>query len=233
MPTSQTFTEHEADQWFLRNREGMVNKKPQQDVIYRYIAEQAKAFNLQQVLEVGCSNGFRLHWLQQLGLQVAGFDISAQAIADGQQRYHLPQLFAPENISEMWRSGELTRRLPPESFDCIIFGHCLYVVSPTALADLVATTMRLLKPGGIVVIFDFESVPQRQPYHHAPHLCVYKMPFANLFTGLPQMKCIYQQVMDHSGEASVGNPKEDCALSVIRYCDLDFAYPLLEGQIRV
>ena len=230
----QIFAQSEADQWFLRNRDYMLNKSAQQDVIYRYLAEHADALNLQQVLEVGCANGYRLNWLQQLGINVCGFDASKQAIVDGQQRYQLSsQLFVPNNLSSVWSSGELVERYQPASMDCIIFGHCLYLFSPQVLPDVVAASMRLLKPGGIIVIFDFDSKPQRQPYHHAANVYSYKMDFALLFTAFPLMKCIYKQVMEHSGSVSAGNPKEDCALSVIRYCDVNFAYPLLEGKIHI
>ncbi len=234
MTQEQTFADGEADQWFLRNRDYLLNKNAQEDVIYRYLAEHVGAFKLRNVLEVGCANGYRLNWLQQLGVAVCGFDASLQAIADGQQRYQLPsQLFVPQKLSEVWRSGELIQRFQPASMDCIIFGHCLYLFSPDRLPDVVATTLKLLKPGGVIVIFDFDSPPQRQAYHHAVNVYSYKMDFARLFTGLPYMKCIYKQVMEHSGQPSVGNPKEDCALSVIRYCDINFAYPLLEGSIQV
>lgn len=237
MPITQQehiFALGEADQWFLRNRDGLLLKSAQQDVIYRYLSQHAGDLKVQQVLEVGCANGYRLHWLQQLGMDVHGFDASPQAIADGQQRYPLvSQLFVPDDLNNLWRSGELLQRYRPASLDCIIFGHCLYLFSPHLLPDVVATTMQLLKPGGIVVIFDFDSQPQRQPYHHAAGVYSYKMDFARLFTGFPVMTCIYKQMMQHSGTVSTGDPKENCALSVIRYCDLNVAYPLLEGDIRI
>ncbi len=224
------FLAGEADAWFERNKSALSNKTAGQDPVFKYLSANSELIRGKTVLEVGCSNGYRLSWLKsQFACSVLGFDPSAKAIESGAEQFELEipkELFLMENGMNFWRDT-LQKKFPRESIDCIVFGHSLYLVSPEMLPQIVATTDYLLKTGGLIAIFDFDSPCQRRKYHHAPDSEVfsYKMNFNRLFDWIPYYRLIHKDVAEHDLSVSVGNIHEDCALSILRKISIANAYP--------
>ncbi|EEX30738.1 MULTISPECIES: class I SAM-dependent methyltransferase [Vibrio] len=212
------FLSSEADQWFKRNIESLKDKLAIDDYLYQNIKKlDAKG----KVLEVGASIGYRLGWLKSDGYQVVGIEPSKEAVNYGIANSDLTELELLVGDASTFLDKCVSK------FDMIIFGHSLYLMDPEDLPNIVANTMRLLNEDGYIVIFDFDSDPQKNPYHHRENLYSYKMEFDTLFTWNPCFKLISKKIMQHDGSTSVGNKHEDCALSIIKRVDLKHAYPTL------
>lgn len=226
------FLSGEADAWYERNKNLLENKSTDKDPIYQYLQANKQFVQNKVVLEVGCSNGYRLSWLKSnFSSKVIGFDPSSKAIEAGSNRFNLKvpsELFVMGAGLEFWTKS-LRENFSAQSIDCIIFGHSLYLVPPDQLPQIVATTDFLLKQDGIVAIFDFDSLNQRRPYHHTPgeEVYSYKMDYSKLFDWIPYYRLIFKSVTEHSLAPSKGNPHEDCAISVLRKVPRENAYPQL------
>ncbi|MEM6903680.1 MAG: class I SAM-dependent methyltransferase, partial [Pseudomonadota bacterium] len=182
-----------------------------------------------KLLEVGCSNGYRLGWLKQAGAQVIGFDPSTGAVEDGRMRHGLSETEIMQSDAHSFFTQD---KDAGAEFDGILFGHCLSMVPPAQIPAIVAGACDRLKTGGFVFVNEFDRQPQRQPYHHAPGVICYKADYASFFNWLPFMRLLSKEVYEHYGAASRGDPKQDCALSVLRKVEIEFAYPLIEGDVQ-
>jgi len=212
------FLSSEADQWFKRNVESLTNKVRSNDIIYQCVNNlHAKG----RVLEIGASIGYRLAWLKSSGFEVLGIEPSKSAV-----EYGLSNLNLAQNELVVSDASSFLDQCSVK-FDVIIFGHSLYLMDPDDLPLIAANTMRLLNEGGHIVIYDFDSEPQRKKYHHRDSLYSYKMKFDNMFTWSPCFKLIGKSIAQHDGSDSIGDVHEDCALSIIRRISIDNAYPVL------
>lgn len=228
MKQEEVFLSSEADEWYKRNASNLLSKSKSEDRIYLAIK---KHYPLEmqgkEVLEIGCANGYRLSWLKtDLGASIVGVEPSGLAVLDSRDRYK----FSENEIRvDTARSFFVDNE---SKFDCIIFGHSLYLIDPEDYVEVIHGAMKALNPNGVICIYDFYSQPQSQGYHHKPGIQSYKMQFDKIFTWHPQFKLIYQEIETHNGASSLGNPKEDCALSVIKKVEVSFAFPKLEGDIE-
>ncbi len=77
---------------------------------------------------------------------------------------------------------------------------------------------RVLRENGIIVIFDFDSTPQRREYqpYQAEKMWSYKMDFSQLFSRHPMYKLISKNFINYDQGLSIGNVHNDCSLSMIR-----------------
>jgi len=229
---NQTFKSKEGDAWFERNIADIKIKAPDNDPIFLSIKTLLKKMGRDgykdcNILEVGCSSGYRLEWMKNEGANVTGFDPSKRAISYGIDTYNMnsSELFAM-NAREFFEQNSKT-------FEIVLFSHCLYLLPPSDLPIIVSGCMDNLDVGGFICIYDFDSPAQRQKYHHAENIWSYKMEYDKLFTSFPQMKLISKNIFEHDQTSSVGNPKEDCALSIIRKINLEYAYPVIKGNIKI
>ena len=155
------FLEGEGDRWFLRNAEALSRaERVAEDSPLRVLAALTR-FAPRRVLEVGCSNGWRLAALRErYGCAVTGVEPSALAIDAGRRMYG--------DALDLRRG--LARALPvarDETFDVVIVSFVFHWISRDALGDSIAEVDRVLEDGGHLVLHDFlPDAPVRRAYHH-------------------------------------------------------------------
>lgn len=182
MKQSEIFIHGEGAAWWERNKHKLP---PEDDPVLDAI--QTARMRPKNVLEVGCSNGWRLLHLQaRYGCNIVGIEPAA----------------VPEYGAHVWRgTADNIPRMDAE-FDVVIYGFCLYLVDRQDLFKVVAECDRVLQEGGYVVIHDFSTaVPHAVPYHHKAGVMTYKMNYADLWVGNPAYRHVYQQKrFDPSGD---------------------------------
>lgn len=128
-----------GDDWLDRNREKLGEHDLACDAIKQLGAEP------KSVLEVGCSNGWRLKKLKErYGCRAVGIDIAEKALMEAQAAGHEVHLASSDKLP-----------FPDNTFDTIIYGYCFCFISPEEWIQTVAESDRTLKDGGLIVIYDF------------------------------------------------------------------------------
>lgn len=61
------FEKSESDAWFLRNEKAIINRHANNDIIYRMICSNINKNKITSILDLGCSNGFRLNFFKSFG----------------------------------------------------------------------------------------------------------------------------------------------------------------------
>lgn len=217
MSQKQVFLSSEGDQWYLRNRARLISADPKaaDDQVLAGI----RALNLQPrcILEVGCSNGWRLEALRNAyGARCYGIDPSAEGIKEGKA------LFRDVSL------GQGTADSLPfneDMFDLLIFGFCLYLCDRKDLFKIAHEADRVLKDKGHIVILDFHpAFPYHNEYKHLPGISSYKMNYANLFSSNPAYTVASQLILNHVGTADISVPDERMSVSIL-YKNTQYAYP--------
>jgi ubiquinone/menaquinone biosynthesis C-methylase UbiE len=180
MSQNKIFFLSEGDAWYERNAEYLQTTEQAstlRDV--SYICDVLHPFKSQvnQILEIGCSNGIKLeticHHLDSVGF---GIDSSSCAVNSGNAR---------KKISDIkLRVGDGSK-LPFESlsFDLVYFAFCLYLFDRETLMQSIAEADRVLKPGGFLVITDFDPGHNyKRAYDHCEGVFSYKQDYANFYT---------------------------------------------------
>ncbi|NBO17914.1 MAG: class I SAM-dependent methyltransferase [Proteobacteria bacterium] len=193
MKQKTVFLSEEADAWYGRNREALAKKltDPQDDKVQHVLAKAGLA--PQHVLEVGCSNGWRLRQMaERFGCACSGVEPSVTAVAEAKAA-------APGMDIRVGAADSLP--FADAAFDMLIYGFCLYLCDRSDLFRILAEGDRVLAEGGHVVIYDFNTdTPYRNPYAHLPGLYAYKMDYARLFTANPAYTQVVQVLMGTNGE---------------------------------
>jgi ubiquinone/menaquinone biosynthesis C-methylase UbiE len=105
------------------------------------------------VLEVGCGVGNNIIPIAKLGFEAYGIDISDYAILETKKRAH------QENVRIELTSGNI-EKLPYESnfFSFVIDRSVLTCTSPEVITKSLDEILRVLKPGGIFMAFDWFGI---------------------------------------------------------------------------
>lgn len=210
------FSSGEGDAYFQRNKSSLLSdeKIAAKDPVLQVLGQMH--LNPDSVLEIGCSNAWRLSRLQQMGAKNChGLDPSKVAIDAGKAAF--PQFDLRVGTADSIPYGE-------SRFDLVIFGFCLYVCDPADHFRIIAEADRVLRDGGHVVIFDFDPpVPYRNPYAHKPGLYSFKMDYAGLFLSHPHYS-VSQKYTEGHGGTDDHRPDNRVAVTVIRK-DLRSAWP--------
>jgi len=191
MNQDRIFEEIEGNAWFKRNKDVITNAKTPDFPSYLVEMIEDKS-SIETVLELGCSNGFRLDYLRRsnCGSRFVGVDCSIEALEDGRNRYPKVEFY----------KGLLTD-LPFESqFDLVIINLVLCWVSRDTLARSIAEIDRVIKDGGFLVIGDhFSDYPQRRRYHHnlEEEIYTYKLNYGNIFEALGTYKELARITYNH------------------------------------
>jgi ubiquinone/menaquinone biosynthesis C-methylase UbiE len=189
----QAFLNYEADSWFMRN----INYKyvAENDVVIKVLKEYCAA--PQNVLEIGCSSGYRLNAIAENfpGANVTGIEPSKRAIEKGQQIY--------SKVNFVHGTADEMNQLPTAGYDMIIIGFVLYVIDRDILFKVIAETDRVLKNGGILVIVDFFSeTPRRNPYKHIEDFAAYafKQRYEDVFIASNLYQLLDKRSVNHSSK---------------------------------
>lgn len=180
MNQNQIFASGEGDAWFKRNLahlKTIEQSEKAEDV--RYICEALSPFSesIDHVLEIGCSNGIKLEAIcRKFKAKGVGLDPSIAAVESGNQRAK------SGDISLLVGTGD---NLPFQNnhFDLIYFSFCLYIFDRNSLLKAISEADRVLKPGGFIVITDFDPGNKyKRLYSHADGVFSYKQDYSQLYT---------------------------------------------------
>lgn len=179
-----SFLEIEGDRYFERNRSALKDwrRQAEQDPLLRELAR--LRIRPEAVLEIGCSNGWRLRAMQEAHpeARLCGIDPSRLAVDYGRKNF--PGLHLQCGSAD---------DLPFETagFDLVLFGFCLYLMDRCDLFRIAAEADRVLRDGGVVVTLDFHpDGPTRTQYHHREGVYSYKMDYGRMFLWNPAYRCI-------------------------------------------
>ena len=105
------------------------------------------------VLEIGCGVGNNIIPIAKLGYEAYGIDISELAILEAKKRS------LQENVRIEFTSGSV-EKLPYESnfFSFVIDRSVLTCTSPEVITQSLDEILRVLKPGGIFMAFDWFGI---------------------------------------------------------------------------
>ncbi len=193
MKQKYLFLESEGNRWFERNRDALVKASEADPVAAAINCLKLKP---KRVLEVGCSNGWRLAWLRDtLGCEVMGVEPSMQAALDAATR-RVPVIQATASTLVV-----------SESFDLVIYGFCLYLTDPDDWLTIAAEGDRALNDGGHLIIHDFGDCYASMPlfaesYKHREGIRSYHYDFSKLWLGNPRYRRIAHNLVHH-GEGQV------------------------------
>lgn len=164
------FIKEEGDNYFDRNIKNLNNKN---DIILKNIDIQNT--NNKNILEIGCSNGWRLNELYNLNNlnNYYGFDPSQNAISYGKENFKNINLFigTADNIN-----------LQDNFCDIILVPFVFMYVDRSLLMKTFYQIDRILKNDGIIIITDFYSNRQRKNlYKHQNNIYIYKQNYFDIF----------------------------------------------------
>ncbi len=211
------FARSEADAWYQRNRHGLSDPEEarKRDEVLKAFHELSIA--PRRVLEVGCSNGWRLECLRrEYGVECVGIEPSAEAIADAKALF--PEVRVVKGTGEELPFAE-------GEFDAVILGFFLYLCDREDLFKIACEVDRVLSDEGHLFVYDFFSPrPYRNIYKHKEGLFSYKMDYAKLFDWNPAYSTIHHTVFPLPGSHVANDPDSLLAVTVLRKC-LKKAYP--------
>jgi ubiquinone/menaquinone biosynthesis C-methylase UbiE len=222
MNQNTIFTECEGDAWFHRNQMHIqtidqVIKLP--DV--KYVLDTLASFHarIERVLEIGSSNGIKLEAICQYFNSVGiGVEPSPMAVQHGNERKKKTK------IELLVGTGE---NLPFEdsSFDLVYFTFCLYLFDRKRLMQSLAEADRVLKPGGFLIITDFDpGFRHQKPYSHFQGVFSYKQDYTSFFTQTGLYYHLGKSSYSHRSANFDEEPGERVATNIL-YKEVD-PYPL-------
>jgi|SRR5579883_1768293 ubiquinone/menaquinone biosynthesis C-methylase UbiE len=171
------------------------------------------------VLEIGCSSGDRLVKLHRLfGATCHGIDPSGSAIEHGRK--------ACTGLGVSLKIGTAEKLdYADDSFDLVIFGHCISWTDPRDHFTIAAEANRVLADRGSLVIVDFNTrAAYSNGYIHKPGLRTHKMDFSQMFLWHPSYRLLSRRYAEHNAEIFTFEPDEAVTIDVLRK-DLAGAFP--------
>lgn len=188
-----TFLRYEADEWFNRNKNVILNYHPSNDYVLNLIDNYKIKFG--SILEIGCSAGYRLNAIKNTNKnsQVFGIEPSEKAIKYGEKNF--------SDISFIHGTADDLSYFDDESLDIVIVGFVFYVVDRNILMKVVSEIDRVLKNGGSIIIIDFFSeVSLKNLYHHIDDFEAYsfKQNYDEIFTVSKLYYLIDKSTYNHS-----------------------------------
>lgn len=214
MDQKTLFLTSEGDSWYFRNSavigsEEFIRADPVVEAVSNILAASPSAGDspVPKLLEIGCSSGTRIEWLEKNArIETYGIEPSAAAVETAQARGLRVTRGTADSLGH-----------EDASFDIVVFGFCLYVCDADDLFRIAAEAHRVLKPGGWVIIRDFYArAPVERDYHHVSGAVTRKMDYREMFTWHPDYVCYDHRVRHHSWTSVTDDPNEWSACSVLR-----------------
>jgi len=178
------FTQSEANAWFNRNATQLYAiEQVKKTAEVQFILETLRPFKegIGRILEIGCSNGIKLEAIcGELCADGVGVEPSSEAVRSGNARQK------DVNITLHLGTGD-NLDFESQQFDIVYFAFCLYLFDRNSLLQSLAEADRVLKPGGFLVITDFDpDFRHKRPYIHRQGLFSYKHDYSHFYiqTGL-------------------------------------------------
>lgn len=194
---TQAFIEGEGRAWLERNR---LKLMPEGDPVLDMI--EVTGLKPQQVLEIGCANGWRLRAIiRRHGATCRGIDPAVDS--DG-------IILNKGTADNLWRftNGE---------FDLVIYGFCLYLCDPEDYFKIAMEGNRVLADGGFILIWDFYSpIAYKNPYSHKPGIFSHKMDFSKMWAWNPAYRLV---------NSSIVGEDDDCTAVFLLKKETNRAFP--------
>jgi ubiquinone/menaquinone biosynthesis C-methylase UbiE len=214
------FLQEEADRWYERNLEKIAAYNTSSDEIISTLKNYNVKFS--SILEIGCSEGYRLNGIQQeFGkVKAYGIDPSVKALEAGRKKYTSVELHhGTADDLRMYEDG---------SFDVVIMGFVFYVVDRSLVIKSMAEVDRVLKDKGTLIILDFFSEkPTRRKYQHINEIEAYsyKQRYDEMFTATELYHLLHRSTYDHitMTKKSATEFQELISLSVLKK-DIEASY---------
>ncbi len=222
----KTFLDGEADAWFKRCKKVLINPEHSDRDFPLQLIRDSKC-SPKNVLEIGCSNGWRLSKIkEEFSCQCFGIDPSQEAIRDGKVRY--PKIELYHGIASQLPV------LPVETFDLVIVNFVFHWISRELLFKSVATIDSLTANNGFLIVGDFlPDYACRTPYHHLPNkeLYTYKLDYAEIFLSTALYTRASLTTFDHDNKNEFSNIPSNRRgfVSLLRKSMTEF-YPVLKMQ---
>jgi ubiquinone/menaquinone biosynthesis C-methylase UbiE len=162
-----------------------------------------------KILEVGCSNGYRLNLLKEkYSIDGYGIDPSLEAIEKGKALYPDIQLIQGTADNLLFKDT---------AFDIVIMGFCLYLCDRNDLFKIAFEADRVLKNNGLLIILDFyPPFGYVNDFSHQENLKTYKLKYDEMFTWNPCYVKIYQQLINHDNSNDISQPDDRIGVVIIK-----------------
>jgi ubiquinone/menaquinone biosynthesis C-methylase UbiE len=210
---------HEANNWFNRNKHTLVHQeKIEKDFVLNNF-KNLELNNIDKILAIGCSNGWRLNELQKItnASECYGIEPSSDAVKEGNELF--PNIKLTEGTCE---------NLPFEdnSFDLILVDFCMYLCDRNYLFKTISEIDRILNNNGHVMLYDYYPLyPYSNSYKHSTEICSYKIDLSKAFTWNPyyimlhhttsNLKCIQLDSLDHE-KSDISEVNDRICLTVLK-----------------
>ncbi len=191
------FISGEGDNWYRRNRSALDNPDKLDWPLHLFDLLGNKEA-ITSVIELGCSNGFRLAKFKREYLPNArcvGVDASTEAISTGKSLFPEVELY----------HGTISAPPVEGHFDLVVVNYVLHWVDRSQLSRSLAAVDCLVKDGGLLLLGDFlPDYPQRRRYHHRPEeqVFTYKQNYSASFLALGLYREMARLTYDHDGASS-------------------------------
>ena len=202
--------------YFYRNKKNIINHNDDE-----YINELIRINNLKakNILEIGCSNGFKLIKYKELlkSNNCFGVDLSKEAILDGKKRYKNLKLL---NLSS------LDINKIKLNFDLIICGFFLYQLDRNLIFQQFDLIYKKLNKNGYLLIRDFDPLfKHTNTDFNNKKLRTFKMNYDNLLTESGLFELIYKIKYKMSTQNKEKFKSDKISYSLFRKIDFIESYP--------
>lgn len=199
-PTQEDlFFKSEGTAWFRRNH-AAVNDPQREKTDWPLRIMNKHGLRPKRVLEIGCSNGWRLGMIQKhYRCECVGIEPSSAAVAEG--RKTRPNVAFKRGVSSALPVGAKT------TFDLVIINFVFHWMARERLLASVAEADRVLADGGHLIVGDFlPNRPVKNGYHHLPDGAAYtfKQDYTKIFLASGLYRLVGRDVFDHDGTTRPG-----------------------------
>jgi demethylmenaquinone methyltransferase/2-methoxy-6-polyprenyl-1,4-benzoquinol methylase len=127
--------------------------KPERQIDLAWMKQHfKKVFKDKRVLEVACGTGYWTQCISESAQSILATDLSPAVLeVAGKKTYRCPVDFELKDLFELQESGE--------TFDAVFAGFIVSHIEVQALPEFANALMRVVSPGGILVLTDNRMVP--------------------------------------------------------------------------